>query len=80
MSAPASNAPVTLITFETLLSGPVTETVRQAYDTAVDLAALTFYPGADAPEIPEPAAAELAHDALSRFAALSSAGLLKVIS
>ncbi len=75
-----ARAPVDLVTFETLIDGPVTETATQAYETAVDLAARTFYPDADTPELSEPAAAELAHDALARFAALSNAGLLKVIS
>lgn len=83
MNAPRkfpAHAPVNLVTFETLIDGPVTETAGQAYETAVDLAARTFYPDADTPELSEPAAAELVHDALSRFAALAGAGLLKVIS
>lgn len=75
-----SGAPVDLVTFDTMLGGAVTETAGQAYAKATELAALVFQPDQDTPEIPEPAAAELAHDALARFAALSGAGLLKVIS
>ncbi len=82
-AAPArrfSGSPVDLVTFDTMLGGPVTETAGQAYATAIELAVLVFQPDRNTPEIPEPAAAELAHDALARFAALSNAGLLKVIS
>jgi len=71
---------IALVTFDTMLDGRVTETAQQAYDTAVDLAARTFNPDIDSPELTEPAVAELAHDALMRFTALSFAGLLKVIS
>lgn len=62
---------VDLVTFPTLLGGTVTETAAQAYDAAVDLAATAIKPGADV--------AEGAHDALTRFEALSKAGKLGIV-
>lgn len=73
---PNRHAAIDLVTFDTLLGGLVTESARQAYSTAVDLAVHALEV-ADA--LPNDAAEPL-HDALARFAALSDAGLLKVIS
>jgi len=74
-SRPAA-APISLITFSTLLDGQVTETAEQAYSKAVDLAVHALDVADARPED----AAEPMHDALARFSALSAAGMLKVIS
>lgn len=63
---------VDLLTFSTLLNGNVTETPRQAYETAVDLTKSALEEGVEQ--------TEAIHDALSRFAALSQAGKLKVVT
>lgn len=72
MNSARPQPPIKLITFPTLLDGPVTETAEQAYATAVKLSVRALDPADDTPEP--------LHDALARFAALSDAGLLKVIS
>lgn len=76
MNDASRRSPINLITFSTLLDGPVTETAEQAYSTAVDLAVHAL----DVADTRPDDAAEPMHDALARFAALSDAGLLKVIS
>lgn len=76
MKQPSRRAPVNLVSFDTLLDGPVTETVEQAYSTAVDLAVHAL----DVAEARPEDAAEPMHDALARFNALSAAGLLKRVS
>lgn len=75
MPDPATGV-IDLVTFPTLLDGRQTETARQAYDTALMVAdhALELA-HSDVAHAVEPL-----HDALARFAALSDAGLLKVVS
>ena len=72
MNDASRRSPINLITFSTMLDGPVTETAEKAYATAVELSVRALDPADDTPEP--------LHDALARFAALSDAGLLKVIS
>ncbi|MFA5989716.1 MAG: hypothetical protein WC803_08935 [Sphingomonas sp.] len=76
MKQPSRRPPVNLVSFDTLLDGPVTETAEQAYSTAVDLAVHALDVADACPED----AAEPMHDALARFDALSGAGLLKRVS
>lgn len=67
---------VDLVSINTMLNGQQIETARQAYDTAVMVANHAL----DLAHSDVCHAVEPLHDALSRFAALSQAGLLKVIS
>jgi hypothetical protein len=76
MKQPSRRAPINLVSFDTLLDGPVTETAEQAYSTAVDLAVHAL----DVAEARPEDAAEPMHDALARFGALSAAGMLRRVS
>lgn len=67
---------IDLIAFPTMLDGQQTETAAQAYDTALMIADHAL----ELAQSDVAHAVEPLHDALSRFAALSGAGLLKVIS